>query len=161
MAFPVTVVNPSAKPVPVEVTSQPIQVSSILTAIQSFTYAIEPTGNQPLINFGFLLPSDSLLETVGYHSATSPGLSPHHLFSFIGSARNLGRSTGRHHRASARCTLSFVLSPLPGTSAIAFTAIANINVNQTRIDIAIATPDGTNIPASAAGALTFQFKNRY
>jgi hypothetical protein len=34
-------------------------------------------------------------------------------------------------------------------------------VNQVRLDVTLATADGANIPASATGALTLQFRKRY
>jgi hypothetical protein len=36
--------------------------------------------------------------------------------------------------------------------------MTNIGIDQTHLDIALSTPNGTNIPASAARALSFQFQ---
>jgi len=161
MAFPVTVVNPPSRPVPVDVTKQPIQVSPTVTTIQSFTYAIQPLGNQPNINFGFVLSSDSVLETIAYYSATSPVLILTMYFHSWAPPAVLGAVQGATIVPQPDARFHFVLSPAAGTSVIAFTTVTNINITQTRIDIDLSTPNSANIPASAAGALTFQFHQRY
>jgi hypothetical protein len=160
MNFQVTVTNPASKPVPVDVRNQPIQVLPVLAISDSFTYIIRPNGNQPIANFGFLVPSDSMLEAISYYSAASPFLTltlyapasvPPAVLGAVQGAGIVPQSDTRFH---------FALSPTvtAGRSVIAFTTMTNMRINQVRLDVTVATLDGANIPATAAGELTFQFR---
>ena len=163
MNFPVTVTNPASKPVPVDVQKQPISVSAVLTTIESFTYIIQPAGNQPTLNFGFLVASDVIFEAVSYYSAASPLLCLTLYCPASAPPAVLGAVQGANVVPQADARFHFVLSPVvtPGHSTIAFTAITNMHVNQVRLDVTLATADGANIPALATGELTLQFRKRY
>ena len=156
MNFNVTVVNPPSKPIPI---GQPVSVSLVSTSIDSFTYVIEPTGNQAKLNFGLLISSDAILETIGYYAAKSPQL----ILDLYCKASNppavLGVILGANFVPQSDARFHFVLSPT--NSVIAFTTMTNIHINQERLNITISTLDGTNIPSSATGALTLQFRKRY
>lgn len=160
MNFNVTVVNPPSKPIPI---SQPISVSPIVTSIDLFTYIIEPNGNQPILNFGFLISSDSILETISYYATTSPTLILNLYFKASNPPDILGATQGANIVPQPDARFHFVLTPIITStqSVIAFTTMTNICINQGRLDITISTPDGTNIPSSATGQLTFQFRKRY
>lgn len=157
MAFPVTVVNPSTRAVPVVVT-KPIQAMPRITTTQTFSYAIQPAGDQSSLNFGFLLPMESILETICYRSAFSSTLIltvnfaasvPPAVLGAVQGATIVPQSDGRFH---------FVLLSIPPSKAIAFTSMTNIYTpGQTRIDVTLATPDGSIISFSSPGVLTFQF----
>jgi len=160
MAFPVTVVNPSSRPVPVDVIKI-VQVRPINTTIQSFSYAIQPLGNAPVINFGFMLPAESILEAVGYIANASPALRLTLLFASWAPPAVLGAVQGANIVPQPDARFHFELMPFPGTSAIGFATMANIDSpGQTRIDVSLATPDGTNIPVTATGVLSLQFHQR-
>ncbi len=158
MNFNVTVVNPSSKPIPI---NQPISVYP-MGSTESFTYIIEPTGNQATLNFGILISSDSTLETIGYYSGASPQLILNVYLKASSPPAVLGAVQGANIVPQPDARFHFVLSPIVVSthSVIAFTTMTNIHVNQERIDIDLSTPDGTNIPSSATGILTLQFRKR-
>ncbi len=159
MNFNVTVVNPPSKPIPI---NQPISVSPVSTSIDSFTYIIEPNGTQSTLNFGFLITSDSILENVGYYAAASPQLILNLYFKASNPPAVLGEIQGANVVPKPDARFHFVLTPIITSrqSVIAFTAMTNIHINQERLDITISTPDGSNIPSSAIGELSFQFRKR-
>jgi hypothetical protein len=160
----VTVVNPSSKPIPVNVSNQPISVSPVLTPIESFTYIIEPHGDQPIVNFGILIGSDSILEAISYYSATSPLLTLTLYLKAWAPPAVLGAIQGADIIPQPDARFHFILSPTtmpPAQSVIAFTAMTNIHINNERLDITIHRPDDTNIPSTATANLTLQFRKRY
>ncbi len=157
MNFQVTVVNPASKPIPVDLKHQPI------TTIESFTYIVQPNGNQPIVNFGFLVASDSILEAISYYSAASPVLTLTLFCPASVPPAVLGAVQGANIVPQADARFHFVLSPTitPTPSVIAFTTMTNMYITQVRLDVTLATLDGANIPASAAGQLTLQLRKRY
>jgi hypothetical protein len=129
---------------------------------ESFTYVIEPNGSEPTILFGLLISSDSILETIGYYAATSPLLILNLYFHACTPPAVLGAIQGANIVPQPDARFHFVLQPAITSmhSVIAFTTMTNIHINQERLTIEISTPDGTNIPSSATGQLTFQFRKR-
>jgi hypothetical protein len=135
---------------------------SIMPSIESFTYVIEPAGSHPMLNFGLIISSDSILETIGYYSEKSPLLILNLNFNASNPPAVLGVVQGANIIPQADARFHFVLSPaiISANSTIAFTTMTNIRINQERLDITITTPDGTNIPSTAKGQLTLQFRKR-
>ena len=131
--------------------------------IMSFSYEIAPNGKQPALRFGFIIPKDSILDNISYYAIKSPTLILH-----IGSDGGvppavLGDPDGGGVSPNGYVSYSFVLTPITGAPAgsqIAFTAITNIGlIGTNKLDIYFESPDGTNIPSSAAGNLTLQLRS--